>query len=406
MNFMGLLFGALFVLCAGFVVWRFVTLPMRLGRSVQRLSRAVQQRQADKAAGKPVTPINYVGIAGAALAIVGLIVARTTSAITGLGMMVIGMGVVLIGVKMAKEKQSSTGQDGYTQQENGWNPPQQPITATSGGSPIPLLKPPIGTDVAPAESGPLEVQPPVTRAPAASGQGVHDAGSSVGGLQHQVSRPPVSSVPESLAHEHLQASDAVHTDSGELAPIRTGRAGDMGRGPDTTHRELVGRFETPTPTTGQVVGSAERTDSNPPGSLHNALPPPHTRWALWGLAAAVTILIIVVLSVVVFGSSGKPPAGVAEEPPAMGSGSQCGTVRLPNTNKFEAVTIASGDITCDVASSVINRYFSDTGLTKTGNTLAAEFNGWVCAMPTATAAEQDGYSVQCLRDDDEIRVAS
>ncbi|WP_157681302.1 hypothetical protein [Mycobacterium sp. JS623] len=340
-----------------------------------------------------MTPINYVGIAGVALAIVGMIIARTTSAIAGLGMMVIGIGVILIGVKMAKEKQSSTGQ-------------------------------------AEATPGPLEVQPPVTPPPAASDQRAHDAGSHISGLQHQASGPPISTPPESLAHEHLQASDSVHTDSGDFAPFRTGLAGDVGGVPDTTYPKSAGRFETPT--TGHVVGSAERTDSNPPRPLQNPLPPPHTlapkssetsnatRWALGGVAAAVIIVVTVVLSVVVFGSGGKPPVGqsaqtspsmppsegVAEQPPAVGSGSQCGTVRLPDTDSYKAVTIVSGDINCDEASSVINRYFSDTGLIKTGNTLAAQFNGWGCAMPTATAAEQDGYSVQCRRDSDVIRVAS
>jgi hypothetical protein len=87
---MGVLLVALFILCIGVVVWRLVTLPMRLGRSVQRLSHTVQQRQADKAAGKPVAPISFLGLAGVAVAIVGIIVARTSSGITGMGLIVVG----------------------------------------------------------------------------------------------------------------------------------------------------------------------------------------------------------------------------------------------------------------------------------------------------------------------------
>lgn len=102
----------LFVLSGVAVVWRVVTMPMRLARSVQRLSGAVRQRQADKAAGKPVAPISLLAFAGLALAIGGLIVARTTSAIYGLGLMVIGMGVILIGSKMADAKWKSIHQSG------------------------------------------------------------------------------------------------------------------------------------------------------------------------------------------------------------------------------------------------------------------------------------------------------
>ena len=114
----------LFVLSGVAVVWRVVTMPMRLARSVQRLSGAVRQRQADKAAGKPVAPISLLAFAGLALAIGGLIVARTTSAIYGFGLMVIGMGVILIGSKMADAKWKSIHQSGYPQRQSGWAPGQ------------------------------------------------------------------------------------------------------------------------------------------------------------------------------------------------------------------------------------------------------------------------------------------
>lgn len=91
------------------VVYRFITLPRRLGDSVERLSSTVQQRHANKAAGQPVTPINYLGLAGLAVFIGGAIVARTLSAYSGLLMMAVGFGALLIGLKRIKAKKDDTG---------------------------------------------------------------------------------------------------------------------------------------------------------------------------------------------------------------------------------------------------------------------------------------------------------
>lgn len=103
---------------AAVVVYRVGTLPGRLGRA----SAAVQRRQADKAAGKPVAPINLLAVAGVVLAIAGIIVARTASAIFGLGIMVVGLGLILIGSQMAKAQRNRSGQGGYAQQPSGWYP--------------------------------------------------------------------------------------------------------------------------------------------------------------------------------------------------------------------------------------------------------------------------------------------
>lgn len=129
----------LVVLIGGFYVWRFV----RLGRSIGRFTSTVRQRQADKAAGKPVRPISLLAVAGLALVVVGVIVARTTNGIVGLGMMAIGLAAIVIGSKAAQAKLDSLRQQANPQQ-HGWNlaqpgyvPPGQPNAYGQGGYPQP-----------------------------------------------------------------------------------------------------------------------------------------------------------------------------------------------------------------------------------------------------------------------------
>ena len=56
---------------------------------------------------------------------------------------------------------------------------------------------------------------------------------------------------------------------------------------------------------------------------------------------------------------------------------------------------------------VVDRYLHDPTLVHSGNTWSAEFVGWLCASPTATAAEQYGYSTSCTRGTtDEVQVRS
>lgn len=127
---------------AAVVVYRFVMLPrrvMRLGRSVQRLSSTLQQRQADKAAGSPVAPINYLGLAGLGLFGVGVVVARTTSADTGLILMGIGIVMLLTGFTMVKANKDATDQTEHAQQQNGTapSPRSDAPPPTTGAHPTP-----------------------------------------------------------------------------------------------------------------------------------------------------------------------------------------------------------------------------------------------------------------------------
>lgn len=104
------------------VIYRIVVLPRRLrgvGRSIETISDTLKHRQADKAAGKPVEPINILGLVGVACAVVGIIVARTTNGLLGLGIMIIGMGMLLIGFNKLKVKRHVTGQGSYPGQQSG-----------------------------------------------------------------------------------------------------------------------------------------------------------------------------------------------------------------------------------------------------------------------------------------------
>lgn len=100
-----------------------------------------------------------------------------------------------------------------------------------------------------------------------------------------------------------------------------------------------------------------------------------------------------------------PPIEAPSAAAANGAHSaQCGTVQLPDSDVQHDLVVVAGDIGCDEAGSVINRYLMDPGLQKSGNTQAAEFLGWLCAMPTAAAAEQSGYALRCDRDGDSLRI--
>ncbi|KUI29349.1 hypothetical protein AU194_21010 [Mycobacterium sp. GA-2829] len=96
--------------------------------------------------------------------------------------------------------------------------------------------------------------------------------------------------------------------------------------------------------------------------------------------------------------------GAAQTPPAAPASALCGTVRLPATDAMHPMYVVAGDVGCDEAGSVVNRYLMDPGLERAGNTQAAEFLGWLCVSPTAVSAEVSGYAISCSRDDDEIQV--
>ena len=89
---------------------------------------------------------------------------------------------------------------------------------------------------------------------------------------------------------------------------------------------------------------------------------------------------------------------------ALGDG--CGTVSYPESGQTGTVQVQHGSVECDTAVAVVNRFLRDPGLLHEGNTMSAQFDGWLCASPTAVAAAQYGYSTECTRGQDTIWVVS
>lgn len=101
------------------------------------------------------------------------------------------------------------------------------------------------------------------------------------------------------------------------------------------------------------------------------------------------------------GGTAEPADGVTL---LSSQGVECGTVRLPATGEIRPLYVVAGEVGCDEAGSVLNRYLSDPGLERAGNTQTAEFLGWICATPTAASARAYGYAISCLRGGDELQV--
>ncbi|PQE00372.1 hypothetical protein CYL16_12180 [Mycobacterium sp. EPG1] len=91
---------------------------------------------------------------------------------------------------------------------------------------------------------------------------------------------------------------------------------------------------------------------------------------------------------------------------AAGMSQGCGEVTYPETGVTESVFVVGGSVSCTDAMAVVDRYLHDPSLEHVGNTWSAQFDGWGCASPTATAAQIYGYSTSCRRDGDEIQIRS
>lgn len=68
--------------------------------------------------------------------------------------------------------------------------------------------------------------------------------------------------------------------------------------------------------------------------------------------------------------------------------------------------ISAGDASCTVAMNVVDRYLNDPSIDHSGNTWSSEFDGWLCATPTAAASDAYGYVGQCTQADNDIRIVS
>lgn len=83
--------------------------------------------------------------------------------------------------------------------------------------------------------------------------------------------------------------------------------------------------------------------------------------------------------------------------------SGCGEVSFPESGVTAKVVVAEGDLSCSDAMAVFQKYLTDHSLEHTGNSWSAQFDGWGCSTPTATAAESYGYIGQCTKEGTEIR---
>jgi hypothetical protein len=116
----------------------------------------------------------------------------------------------------------------------------------------------------------------------------------------------------------------------------------------------------------------------------------------------MSIRFCVNVTAVVVAALATSPVAVSLSDP----GSLCGAVTYPQTGTVGTVEVAAGNVSCAGAMGVVDRYLNDPALSHQGNTWSAEFDGWLCASPTAAAAESYGYSTSCTRDADEIQVRS
>lgn len=73
----------------------------------------------------------------------------------------------------------------------------------------------------------------------------------------------------------------------------------------------------------------------------------------------------------------------------------CGVVSYPGTGVRGVAKVTSGPLPCTAAMEIIDRYLHDPALAHSGNTWTAQFDGWVCATPTAATAEEYGYLSSC-----------
>ncbi|MGE2736439.1 hypothetical protein [Mycolicibacterium vaccae] len=104
----------------------------------------------------------------------------------------------------------------------------------------------------------------------------------------------------------------------------------------------------------------------------------------------------------------QPTNTIAPPPPAprVFSGG-CGVVAYPGTGARGTVAVTTGPVSCTQAMDVVDRYLHDKTLPRSGNTWAAEFDGWLCDTPTAADAEDYGYLSSCRHPSgSEVRVTA
>lgn len=114
------------------------------------------------------------------------------------------------------------------------------------------------------------------------------------------------------------------------------------------------------------------------------------------------LIVLVVLALAGCGTSAEidplPTQTFQQQPPSLISAASidgCGVVAYPATGARGTVVVTSGATTCGEAMRIVDRYLHDRSLVHTGNTWAADFEGWSCVTPTSAAGEEYGYLSAC-----------
>ncbi|MGC5249404.1 hypothetical protein ACPXB3_21065 [Gordonia sp. DT219] len=107
------------------------------------------------------------------------------------------------------------------------------------------------------------------------------------------------------------------------------------------------------------------------------------------------------------------PTNASASPTAQNSSSSSGrpattadcTVTYPATGRRGTVVVNDGNLTCEQAKVLIEKYLAQpVDGTSGNNTNHIQVDGWDCASPSATTAELQGIGTECLRGSDSIRV--
>ncbi|MGC4935958.1 hypothetical protein ACLQ3C_20010 [Gordonia sp. DT30] len=80
------------------------------------------------------------------------------------------------------------------------------------------------------------------------------------------------------------------------------------------------------------------------------------------------------------------------------------TVTYPATGRRGTVVVNDGNLTCEQAKVLIEKYLTQPDTGASGNTVHIQVDGWDCASPSAVTSELQGIGTECIRGSDSIRV--
>lgn len=90
------------------------------------------------------------------------------------------------------------------------------------------------------------------------------------------------------------------------------------------------------------------------------------------------------------------PVPAGSDPAVAPPETRCERVTSPS-GVSGTVVVQEGAIGCTSALALIRRYYNDPGISRRGNTLAAEFDGWTCVSPGALTDQTEDVESRCER---------